>query len=115
MNPAHVGPAKSIRNATGEGCSGSFFGVPMGEESRVLLRSALRSTASPQTALRRTLDPSPSSVFSGAEHCLPGLGGALAGRLGERFDRLSCRLPLRGTIVSLLHDGSMEPNTITAR
>ena len=60
MNPAHVGPAKSIRNATGEGCSGSFFGVPMGEESRVLLRSALRSTASPQTALRRTLDPSPS-------------------------------------------------------
>ena len=33
----------------------------------------------PQTALRRTIDPSPSSVFSGAEHRPPGLGGALAG------------------------------------
>ncbi len=44
----------------------------------VLLRPALRSTASPQTVLRRTIDPSPSSALSGAEHRPPGLLGALA-------------------------------------
>ena len=32
-----------------------------------------------RTVLRRTIDPSPSGVFSGAEHRPPGLGGALAG------------------------------------
>ena len=46
----------------------------------VLLRPALRSTASPQTVLRRTIDPSPSGAFFGAEHRPPGLWGALAGR-----------------------------------
>ena len=34
-----------------------------GEESTVLLRPALRSTASPQTVLQKIIDPSPSSVF----------------------------------------------------
>ena len=51
----------------------------------VLLRPALRSTASPQTVLRRTIDPSPSSVFSGTEHCRPGLGGGFGGWVGQRF------------------------------
>ena len=43
----------------------------------VPLQPALRSTASPQTVLRRTIDPSPSIVFTGAEHCPPGLLGGL--------------------------------------
>ena len=76
MNPAHVGPAKSIRNATGEGCSGFFSCVLIGEESRVLLRSALRPTASPQTALRRTLDPSP-SMYGEVRSALRSLPSAL--------------------------------------
>ena len=88
MKRALVGRARSTRSATGEGSGflggggGSFFAGGRGAESRVLLRSALRSTASPQTALRRTLDPSPLSVFPGAEHRPPGLGGGFCGSVG---------------------------------
>ena len=74
------------------GVAAPFLACGRGEGSRVLLRSALRSTASPQTALRRTLDPSPLSVFSGAEHHSPGLGGALAGR----WERAPAPPTLRG-------------------
>jgi hypothetical protein len=45
MSRVLVGPARSIRSATDGGRSGSFSCVLMGEESTVLLRSALRSTA----------------------------------------------------------------------
>ena len=55
-----------------------------GEGSTVLLRPALRSTASPQTVLRRTIDPSPSIVFSGAERRPPGLWGGFCGWVGQR-------------------------------
>ena len=59
MSRVLVGRGRSTRSATGGEGSGFLPCVLMGEESRVLFRSALRSTASPQTALRRTRDPSP--------------------------------------------------------
>ncbi len=69
MSRVLVGRVRSIRSATAGGGSDFSF-VLMREESRVLLRSALRSTASPQTALRRTLDPSP-SMRGGISGCSP--------------------------------------------
>ena len=57
------------------GSDDSFSCVWKGEESMVPLRPALRSTASPQTVLRGTIDPSPSNMFFGAEQRPPGLGG----------------------------------------
>ena len=84
MIPVPVGRARSIRSATGGGSglwaggSGSFF-LADGERGRGFAcgqRFALR----PQTALRRTRDPSPSSGCFGAEHGPPGRWGAASGR-----------------------------------
>ena len=77
----------------------------------VLLRPALRSTASPQTVLRRTIDPSPSSALSGAEHRPPGRLGALAcGWVGALLG-FAVGLFLREDYRLTLHDGSIEPDT----
>ena len=71
----------------------------------VLLRPALRSTASPQTVLRRTIDPSTSSVLFGAEHCPPGLWGGVGGVVGMTS---SPKPKLRGP---WLDDGNDRPAT----
>ncbi len=76
MSLVLVGRGRNTRSATGEGCSGFFSCVLIGEESRVLLRSALRSTTSPQTALRRTFDPSP-SMYGEVRSALRSLPSAL--------------------------------------
>ena len=82
-----VGRGKSTRSATGEG-SGLWVGVAApfscvlmggGVEGPPAVSASLYGLR-PQTALRRTLDPSPSGVFSGAEHRPPGSWGAFSGR-----------------------------------
>ena len=70
MSRVLVGPARSIRSATDGGRSGFLSCVLMGEESTVLLQPALRSTASPQTVFRRTIDPSP-PTRGGRSGCSP--------------------------------------------
>ncbi len=61
-----VGRERSIRSATGEGRSGSFFCVLVGRGiGGPPPVSASLYGLRPQTALRRTRDPSPSSVLAG--------------------------------------------------
>ncbi len=50
--------------------------------------SALLHRLRRRTVLRRTIDPSPSSVFCGAEHHPPGLEGGFGAWVGQRFARL---------------------------
>ena len=86
MIPVPVGRARSIRSATGGG-SGLWAGVAA-PFSLLMGRGVAGSPAvsaslyglRPQTALRRTRDPSPSSGCFGAEHGPPGRWGAASGR-----------------------------------
>ena len=117
MSRVLVGPGRSIRSAMGGGGSGPWAGVATpyscvwkGEEPTVLLRSALRSTAFG----RRLPSGGPSIPLPPCAGEVPNVLRSLllAQRLALRPSR---RLLPRRTIVSLLRDGSMERNTITAR
>ena len=93
-----MGPVRSTRSATGAEGSGPWAGVAApfwradgrGIDGPPPVSASLYGLR-PQTALRRTIDPSPSGVLSGAEHRPPGLGGGFGGVAGWRFARLRRR------------------------
>ena len=88
MSLVPVGRGRSTRSAMGGGLAarGCFFCLWTGRGiDDPPTASALLYGLRPQTVLRRTIDPSPSSVFSGAEHCPPGLGGGFGGWVGKRL------------------------------
>ena len=112
MSRALVGRGRSTRSATGAGGSGPWAGVAApfwradgrGIDGPPPVGASLHGLR-PQTALRRTIDPSPSYARGRFPTFLRSL--LLAQRVALRPSRRL--LPWR-TIVSLLHDGSMEPN-----
>ena len=93
MTLVRASRGKSTRGATGGLRAAPFLRVDRGEESRVLLRSALRSAASPQTALRRTRDSSPHYLLWSRTRSPVLLRGGVGGRIGGQGARLRHETP----------------------